>query len=424
MQINVVREKKIYIIIPAIIGAFLSGLVYLSEGSAIPLTLFQLALITGFIVFIYHKVAVKDLDLQFYGLEKEYLLFLSIIFLSLIYSPEREQGIFYAFRYIVLIGMTYLIYNCIETTKNLETVIKILIGTAFIVALANVYQFYLNPEVAAFNYINQGTKLIRSSGAETDPNILASNFFMPIMLLIAFIGSSKKISYQLGLFAIVGVLIFSVLLTYSRSSWVALFVGVLLVSLIQRDGRFIILSAVIFLLLFLVSDSIRTIFFSILERLGDIFAGTSDDSSKFRIILFQTAILMWLDTYTFGIGYQGFSTVFQQYHPPQETAWIYEPHNEFYTVLAELGTIGFVVFIYLILKILKRGWDAIALLKGAGKVYSLQLALFASFVCYLVFFQFIGGMQMHSLCMINIGLLFASIKLAHKEVEAEAMITE
>ncbi|RNC83340.1 MAG: hypothetical protein ED557_11620 [Balneola sp.] len=415
MQVNIASPNKIYIIIPIIIGAYMSGLVYLSEGSAIPLTIFQLALIAGFAVFVFYIFAVKNLEIQFYGLEKEYILFLSIIFFSLIYSPEREQGIFYVIRYMVLIGMTYLIYNCIETAKNLNAAIKVIIGAAFLLALGNIYQFYINPEVAAFNYVNQGARLIRSSGAEADPNILASNFFMPIMLVIVFIGRFKTKRAQLLLFSMVGVMIFSVLLTYSRSSWVALFVGVLLVSLIQRDGRFIILSTVIFLLLFLVSDSIRTIFFSILERLGDVFAGTSDDSSKFRIILFQTAILMWLDTYTFGIGYQGFSTVFKEYHPPQETAWIYEPHNEFYTVLAELGTIGFVVFVYLILKILKRGWNSVMLLKNSGKDYSIQLALFASFICYLVFFQFLGGMQLHSLYMINIGLLFASIKIAHIE---------
>ena len=163
------------------------------------------------------------------------------------------------------------------------------------------------------------------------------------------------------------------------------------------------------------SESVRNLVFSIGDRIIDIFAGTSDDSSRFRLILLETAILMWLDSYTFGIGYQGFSTVFKKYHPPQEVGGVFEPHNEFYAVLAELGLIGFVVFIFMLWKILRIGWTSVKNYQKEEKSTAISLALFASFFGYIVFFQFLGGMQLHSILTINIGLLFCASKFVGKD---------
>ena len=166
------------IIVPIVIGAYLSGMVYLAEGASIPFTVFQITLILGILVFVFKKIADQDFSFSYYGLEIEYLVFLAIIFLSLIYSPEREEGLFNAIRYIVLIGLTYMIYNAVNSIKELRIICYTIIGIAVLIALQNVIEIILNPEIAAFNYVNEGKKIIRSSGAETDPNIFASNFFI------------------------------------------------------------------------------------------------------------------------------------------------------------------------------------------------------------------------------------------------------
>lgn len=412
----------IIIIVPVIIGAYLSGMVYLSEGSAIPLTVFQIALVVAFFFFCFKKIADRDLSFSFYGLEIEYLLFLSIIFLSLIYSPERAEGLFYVTRYIVLIGLTYIIYNSINTKKELRIVCYAIIGIAVIVAFQNIVNNVLNPEVAAFNYINEGQKIIRARGAEADPNVFASNFFMPIMLLIALMGEAKNFKHRLFLYGLSGIIILSVLLTYSRSSWVAIFIAAMLVMIYQKKYSFLFYSVIVTGLVFLGSDSVRNVVFSVAERVADIFAGTSDDSSRFRLILLETAILMWLDSYTFGVGYQGFSTMFQNYYPPQEVGGVFEPHNEYYTVLAELGLIGFVVFMFLLWKIVKTGWNTLKAYNSQGYSTSISLGLFASFIAYLVFFQFLGGMQLHSILTINIGLLFCASKFVNTEEDSDSAL--
>jgi len=399
------------IVIPIAVGAYLSGIVYLAEGNAIPFSVFQITLIVGMLLWGVKKIIEKDISFSFYGLEIQYLLYLSIIFFSLIYSPEREQGLFFAARYIVLIALTYLIYNCVSTIKEFRIICYSIIIIALVIALQNVIQTVLNPEIAAFNYINAGKQIIRSRGAESDPNIFASNFILPIMLLVAFMGETKSLKKRIFLYALCGALLVAVLLTYSRSSWVAIFIGAMIIMIHQKKYSFLFYSTIILLLALIGSDSVRNVIFSVSERIVDIFAGTSDDSSKFRILLLESAILMWFDSYTFGVGYQAFSTYSKTYYPPQELGGAFEPHNEFYTVLAELGLIGFIVFMFILWKTLKTGWLTMKFFEDKNtEVQAISLALFASFIGYLIFFQFIGGMQYHSILTINIGLLFCANK--------------
>lgn len=412
----------IIIVVPIIAGAYLSGMVYLSEGSAIPFTAFQLALIFGCLLLLFKQVFQREFSFHFYGVEVEYLLYLTIIFFSLIYSPERAEGLFNVIRYMVLIVLTYVIYNSINTEKELRTICYSVVAISIIIAIPSIVESVLNPEVAALKYINAGRKIIRSSGAERDPNIFGSYFILPVLILVALIGQAKSFKKKISLFGVCGIILAAVLLTYSRSTWVALFFGIGIVVLYQRNFNFILYSFVALLLIFLGSEAVRTIVFSVGDRVLDIFAGTSDDSSRFRIILMETAILMWLDSYMFGVGYQGFSTAFQKYYPPQEVGGVYEPHNEYYTVLAELGLIGFVVFLFLLWKIVKTGWNTVKKYEAEGKDTSIALALFASFCGYLVFFQFLGGMQLHSILTINIGLLFCASKFVGKREETESVV--
>ena len=411
-----------FILVPIIFGGFLSGAFYLAEGGAIPFTIFQIALIIGLMLFFLSRMVIQNFEFHVYGLEKEYLLFLAVICLSIIYSPERGEAIFSTIRYVVLIVMTYLIYNSIRDEKEFRIICISIIVISFGLSLYNIFQFIINPDVAAFNYINQGEKLIRSRGVERDPNIFASNFFMPIMMLIAFIGEAKNLRKRLLLFLVVSIIILSVLLTYSRSAWVSIFFGTIIIVLYQKKYSFILYSVITFFVVFTLSESVRSVLFTIFERVTDIFAGSEDDSSRFRIMLLKASVFMWLDSYTFGIGHEGFSTVFKQYYPPQETAGVYEPHNEYYAVLAELGTIGFILFFYITWKIIRGGWKTVMATERLKKPNSIILGLFASFIAYVIFFQFLSGMRLHSICTFNIGLLFSYGKLV--QIQQKRLILE
>jgi O-antigen ligase len=101
------------------------------------------------------------------------------------------------------------------------------------------------------------------------------------------------------------------------------------------------------------------------------------------------AIAMFMDSNMIGVGYGGFSENFIRYFSTQETVGVVEPHNIFYTILAELGIIGFIIFIVIIVKLLM---DISHVVKNSTNFNRhLAVALLGSFTSYLIFYQFYGG---------------------------------
>lgn len=402
---------------PLIVGAYASGLFYLAEQSVIPVTLFQLALVTSIGGFTLLKFLSVDSSFELYGMEKWYALYLGLIFFSCIYTPERQQAVFYAVRFSVLLGMTYLIYNIIQKTEHLRIGVYVFIGSGVVVALINLYQIYANPEILAFNYLKQGVRIIRSTGAENDPNVFASNFFTPILICVAWMGTTTKKWFRLVLFGLAGVMLASVLLSYSRSAWISLFVGIMTIQLFQRKNPILLYGIIALFVVLLISPTVQNLVVSLWDRIVGLFVGGGDDSTKFRVVLAMGALTMIADSYMLGVGFQGFSTYFQYLYPPQQTQWIFEPHNDFYMVFAELGLLGFLLFIVIMYLIFRQALESMRWFRDVqehGWMQAIGLGFLASFVSYMVFAQFISGLMLNSIFMILVALIFSLSKFTNQ----------
>lgn len=402
----------VVLVAPLAVGALLTGIIFVGDdgSSTLPISPFQIALVVSMLLFAAKKMIDGDVTIELYGLETLYVLFLALIFLSITYTPDREEALFFLFRFIALLLMTYVIYNSIETIEQLKKVCFVIVGISILISFYNLFQVYLNPEIAAFNYSNQGRKLMRSSGEVLDPNIFASNFIFPIMILVSYFAMAKTTLKRLVVFGLFGLLVGSVLLTYSRSAWVSIAIGVFVIIFYTKSYRILVYMMGAFALTFLASESIRQLTFTFVERFLDIFAGSSDDSSKFRILLGVTAIYMILDSYLMGVGFQGFSTVFKTYHPPETTLGVYEPHNQFYAVFAELGLIGFILFTMILFTIGRIAIQAIKVSMVSSVEKVISISLFATFIAYLVFYNFLGGMYYNSILFVVISLIFVTHK--------------
>ncbi|MEQ8523965.1 O-antigen ligase family protein [Gracilimonas sp.] len=406
----------VVLVAPLLVGALLTGVIFVGEeGSTLPASPFQIMLGLTFLFFVAKKAIFGDWKIELYGLEGYYLVLLGIIFLSITYTPDREEALIYVVRLIVLLGMTYLIYNSVDSSKELIMISYLSIGVAVLIAAQNLVQIYFNPDVAAYNYASQGAgKLMRSSAEGLDPNIFAINYAFPLMMLVAYFNKARKTSKQFVIFGLILVIIGSVLLTYSRSSWVSIALGIGVLMFLSKNYRFLLFMSITFAIAFSISGTVQQLTLSFLERFIDIFAGASDDSSKFRILLAETAVLIILDSYLMGIGFQGFSTVFKTYHPPETTLGIYEPHNQFYSVFAELGIIGFAIFMLILFHIGRRAYQSIQHTDLNSETRTIAIALFATFISYLVFYNFLGGMFFDSILFVVIGLIFATNKVLQR----------
>jgi putative inorganic carbon (HCO3(-)) transporter len=316
-----------------------------------------------------------------------------------------------------LLGMTYLIYNIIQKTEHLRIGVYVFIGSGVVVALINLYQIYANPEILAFNYLKQGVRIIRSTGAENDPNVFASNFFTPILICVAWMGTTTKKWFRLVLFGLAGVMLASVLLSYSRSAWISLFVGIVTIQLFQRKNPILLYGIIALFVVLLISPTVQNLVVSLWDRIVGLFVGGGDDSTKFRVVLAMGALTMIADSYMLGVGFQGFSTYFQYLYPPQQTQWIFEPHNDFYMVFAELGLLGFLLFIVIMYLIFRQALESMRWFRDVqehGWMQAIGLGFLASFVSYMVFAQFISGLMLNSIFMILVALIFSLSKFTNQ----------
>ncbi len=392
-----------------VFGAFLSGIFYLMEGAAIPLTAFQLTLFFGFFAYALRFIITRDLEVQIYGLEVGYLLLLALIFLSLVYSPNRVEGLFYGIRLITLLAMTYLIYNAINTVRDFKIIVWVIVVSGTLVAVKSLYDTYNNPEIIAFNLINTGKRIMRAAGDNSDPNRFAITFALPFMFLLNYIITVESKKIKAILFVPFLLVIAAVLVTYSRSTWVAFVIGgAISIKHYKKYSVLLILGGVAMLVL-MFSSTAQAMFISIFQRIKDIFAGSSDDSSNIRLMLLSGAIQMFVDSYTFGVGFQSFSVRFQHYFHKQDTIGVYESHNEYYKVLAELGLVGFLVFMYILTKIVRIAIKNLGAENKETEMYA--VSLLCSLVAYLIFFIFYSGMMYNALFFINVALIFTLYKI-------------
>lgn len=405
-----------------VFGAFLSGIFYLMEDAAIPLTIFQLTLFLALFAYVFNIIASRNVEIQVYGLETAYLLLLALIFLSLIYSPNRVDGLFYGVRFVTLLAMTYLIYNAINSYKDFKIIVLVIVISGTLVALKSLYDTYNNPEIIAFNLINTGKRIMRSAGDQADPNRFAITFALPFMFLLNYFITVESKKLKLAILIPFLLITAAVLVTYSRSTWVAFFIGGAISIKYYKKYSVILILAGVGIVVLMFSSTAQTIFISIFQRVKDIFAGSSDDSSNIRLMLLYGAIHMFIDSYTFGVGFQSFSVHFQYYFHKQETVGVYEPHNEYYKVLAELGIIGFIVFMYIISKFVRV---AVANLNANDKQMDVfAVSLLCSLIAYLAFFLFYSGMMYNSLFFINVALIFTLHKIKKSTEKMASLSTQ
>jgi O-antigen ligase len=203
---------------------------------------------------------------------------------------------------------------------------------------------------------------------------------------------TKEMSFKKKILTILllGIVIPALLSTFSRSAWVSVFFSFLLITYLKKSYSIYYQLVVPFVIAILFIPQVQIIAFSIVTRIEDIFLNTNDDSTGIRLVLMQRSFDMFVDSYTFGVGYRDFPLEFIKYQSAFETIGVVEPHNVILTVLAELGIAGIVLFVIIYYKIFK-----IAILNfkqtSITSRKNIYLTLLITFIAYFIFYQFYNG---------------------------------
>jgi O-antigen ligase len=384
-------QKSQYLIALTAFGTYMGSVVFLAEGSAVPITLFQVFLLFAFFVVLIRRINHSQFVLRYSGIEMELLLFLTLIFFSILYTPAPQDGFIYAIRILIIILFFFFVLNELNHERNISMIFIVMCLTCIVLAIISIRSTLLNPELAVENIISEGRRLRgRAAGTSHDPNRFATYFFIPIAFVVSIMISKARIWKRALSLAGLMILVPGILITYSRSAWVSALIMLLVIAVMYRHYRIFIYLILAGSILLIVLPDLRLTLMTIIQRFFDIIAGTSDDSSRVRLMLGIAAVHMFIDSWMMGVGIKGFVDKFNEYFSHQETIGIAEPHNVIYTVMAELGIIGLVLYLFIIGKIIFVAYKNIKRSENDLQM-SINVTLFSSMIAFIVFYQFYGG---------------------------------
>lgn len=388
-------------------GSLLGNLILIVEDGLIPFSLFQIFYIFGLLVFIMRWFMTGFEPIRKTGFELEIGLFFSLIFLSIIWTPDAEKAFLHALRVLVLSGLLFLFVNWIKKPQEIVWVIYSMIAVGAVIGAIAIIETINNPIAIVQDMYTEGARLAgRARIGQVDPNVFGSLFFLPLAYLATLTFSG--ISYwKRGVSALFFLVLFAaVLVTFSRSSWVSVLVMLIFLAVFYRQYNLFLFGAAAGIILVIAVPELQYLLQNILNRFMDLFSGEVDASNFIRIMLLDGSLRIFFDSWLLGAGWRGFPEAFLSYYNLQETLGVYEPHNVIYLVYSELGLIGLIIFTFIVYKIFAMAWSNIRMSTTLAHK-NIAVALFAAFLAYAVFYQFLGSGFLDNQLWITTGLIIA-----------------
>jgi len=215
-------------------------------------------------------------------------------------------------------------------------------------------------------------------------------FFIPMAFAACVILANVKTQYKMMAFVGFAIMGGGLIVTYSRSAWVAVILMIVIIAWYYRNVKLFVYLGLLLGVILIAFPQLSLTLLNAAQRFLDITAGSSDDSSRIRILLGIAAIWMFIDSYLMGVGYSGFADKFTDYFSIQDSIGVSEPHNLIYTIVAELGIVGIILFGLLFFKILRVAWLNVQNSETEMEKI-IAVTCLSTIIAFLVFYQFYGG---------------------------------
>jgi len=189
-------------------------------------------------------------------------------------------------------------------------------------------------------------RLLRAYGSFAHPNIFAG--YLVIVFLVSILFFGKKEKSTLISYFFIGLLMLTLFFTFSRAALLTIFfliLGFLIYSFINKNkiiNQIAIFSLVLF---FVLLFSLGSVFQSriLVESVNEI------QSIQERVGSVSQALNIWSENFWFGVGAGNYIFALHNLNP-NFAGWLYQPvHNVCLLMLAELGLVGILLFIFLII---------------------------------------------------------------------------
>lgn len=354
----------------------------------------------------------KELGKQAYGIWFPFLLFMFITLYSVIGSLDVGDSIRVAFFFITAFLLCLLVQGTCGAEESMEKLLSFMTVAVCITAAYGIVQRVLGVEAdASLTDLELNSDMPgRVFSTLGNPNNFAE--FLMLFTPFAFAWTlTAKGTVQKGFgFLSVGLAVLSLLLTYSRSGWLAFLVAVLVFIALYNKKLLPIILLVGLLCIPLLPESI-------LNRILTI-GNLEDSSSSYRVDIWTGSIAMLRDGYWLygtGLGAGAFTTVYPAYAIGTSRVAPHT-HMQFMEMLAEMGVLGLIAILWFSVSLVRR--TAVWAGKAKGSLRAVLCAAAASmagitaigFVEYTWFYPRV--MLAFFICA---GIAMAAVKLAKEQ---------
>lgn len=261
---------------------------------------------------------------------------------SIYYFPNIDvlYGLLYFVRLSAYFYFAIYVWNF---AKRAEVKRKLLVNSLLAVSIASAVfgwiQFFSVPSLKPFFVLGWDEHLFRLVGTFLDPTFLGLIIvFGLIISMIDFVNRRSKISLFIIMF-----LLGSLAFTYSRASYLAFFIGAVFVGIYKKK---IMLAAFIIL-------SLLTVILLLPTSANHILSFTRTFSAAARVENYRTTFEIFSKSPIFGIGYDNMCVAYRKFIGVQS----FSSHacsgsdSSLLFILATTGMVGFIVFIYSLVKV-------------------------------------------------------------------------
>ena len=301
-----------------------------------------------------------------------FVAYLTVTFISVI-NAENPQTAFSSYvRYIYWFLMYFMVISLVRNRQTLERILWCFIISAFVISLHSLYIYSINKQVG---FILGFYSLFRDKNAVAD--YLIGIIPITVAMFLAEENRTRKLFLIISILSSILVLI----LLLSRSAWIA--ISLALIFFLKDKKAFVFLIICVIIIIFskdFYPMEVKYAYHSLYDRQYD-----EQHFSSFarREQGYKRALDVFKRYPVWGVGRGNFKYFNDGFNP----------HNGYLGTLVETGAIGFLAFLFLILKFYKITLTALRKLHRNTSNYKLLMGLIAGVTSILLQNLFIDCMN-------------------------------
>lgn len=277
------------------------------------------------------------------------LILLAIMLLSTFYALEKGLALTESVRFLTYVFIFFTIKYEFNSEKLVKNLLKCYILTAGVLSIFGIIQYFtkIGLDKKFVEEYSSGYGVVKIAATMYNPNAYSA-FLILIIFPVVMLTIYEKNKKRKSLYGIISILLFvNIVMTYSRNALIGVCIGAVVLCVIYSYKLLIAFGGVGALTLFMPS---------VFDRVRDL---TNASQNASRIKLWKTAIMMIKDHPILGVGNGNYISRYNEYVSKYKGLSYnaykrYPAHNSYLKIQSELGIIGIVSFLAILITTLFR----------------------------------------------------------------------